>query len=42
MAVNLYESITLENERIKLIPLQLSHADELQAINHETIWVEKK
>lgn len=38
MAVNLYESITLENERIKLIPLQLSHADELQAINHENIW----
>ncbi|CAM4153664.1 GNAT family N-acetyltransferase [Lacicoccus alkaliphilus] len=38
MAVNLYGSITLENERIKLIPLQLSHADELQAINHESIW----
>lgn len=38
MAVNLYESITLENERIKLVPLQLSHADELQAINHESIW----
>lgn len=38
MAVNLYESITLENERIKLIPLQLSHAEELQAINHENIW----
>ncbi len=38
MAVNLYESITLENERIKLVPLQLSHADELQAINHENIW----
>ena len=38
MAVNLYESITLENERIKLVPLQLSHAVELQAINHESIW----
>jgi RimJ/RimL family protein N-acetyltransferase len=38
MAVNLYESITLENERIKLVPLQLNHAAELQAINHESIW----
>ncbi|WP_052256276.1 GNAT family N-acetyltransferase [Salinicoccus sp. YB14-2] len=38
MAVNLYESITLENERIRLVPLQLSHAKELQDINHENIW----
>lgn len=38
MAVNLYESITLGNERIGLVPLQLSHANELQDINHESIW----
>lgn len=38
MAVNLYESITLENERIRLVPLQLSHANELQDINHDSIW----
>ncbi|SRR5690625_661249 len=38
MAVNLYESITLENERIRLVPLQLSHVNELQDINHESIW----
>lgn len=38
MAVYLYESITLGNERIGLVPLQLSHANELQDINHESIW----
>ncbi|MCG1009138.1 GNAT family N-acetyltransferase [Salinicoccus sp. ID82-1] len=38
MVVNLYESITLENERIRLIPMQPGHARELHEINHESIW----
>lgn len=38
MITHLYESITLENDRIKLIPMQLSHAKELQKVNHESIW----
>ncbi|GAB3060172.1 GNAT family N-acetyltransferase [Salinicoccus sesuvii] len=38
MVVNLYESITLENERIRLIPMQPSHAGKLHEINHESIW----
>ena len=38
LITHLYESITLENDRIKLIPMQLSHAKELQKVNHESIW----
>src|SRR5699024_7093639 len=38
MAINLYENITLENDRIRLVPMQLSHAAELQSINHDSIW----
>ena len=38
MVINLYENITLENDRIRLLPMQLSHAEELQAINHDSIW----
>src|SRR5699024_2059627 len=38
MAINLYENITLENDRIRLVPMQLSHAKELQEINHDSIW----
>lgn len=38
MVVNIFESITLENDRLKLIPMQLSHAKELHQINHESIW----
>ena len=38
MVVNIFETITLENDRLKLIPMQLSHAKELHQINHESIW----
>lgn len=38
MLINLYENITLENDRIRLVPMQLSHASELHAINHDSIW----
>ncbi len=38
MAVNIFEEIILENDRIKLIPMQLSHSQELHKINHESIW----
>jgi len=38
LITNLYEQITLENDRIRLIPMQLSHAKDLHNINHESIW----
>ena len=38
MVINLYENITLENDRIRLVPMQLSHAAELHRINHDSIW----
>src|SRR5699024_3532382 len=38
MVINLYENITLENDRIRLVPMQLSHAAALHRINHDSIW----
>ncbi|MCU7556703.1 GNAT family protein [Macrococcus capreoli] len=38
MTINVFESVVLENERIKLIPMQIEHAKDLHAINHESIW----
>lgn len=38
MLANFFEDIILENDRLKLIPMQLSHAQELHKINHESIW----
>lgn len=38
MTINLFDSIILENDRIKLIPMQYEHLQELHKINHESIW----
>ena len=38
MTINLFDSIILENDRIKLIPMQYEHVQELHKINHESIW----
>ncbi|PKE11493.1 N-acetyltransferase [Macrococcoides caseolyticum] len=38
MSIHTFESLVLENDRIKLIPMQIEHAKDLHEINHESIW----